>query len=271
MTTVYPLLAEPDLVGHRGFILAEDDALKAHLTGLKVPPRPESTPDEFEEVGVWFRFPQGERQIQYPFITIDLLTVEPDYNLFTSVYWQDTHKLYRPDFSPTLPIPPDGWPRQDWRVMNYLPFRLVYQVSHFARSALHDRYLMSLFMTDVFPCRPFFLHVAADDTMRRVEILSYVQGDAPETTESGSKRIFRKMYTLSMLAEIPQDRLLDNAVYKALRVLIPVVAQDQFDEYRRKVLDDNPDPINTVSQEDRDLAGEYFHITHEGHEMPTPP
>ncbi len=271
MTTIYPLLAEPDLVGHRGFILAEDEALKSHLTGIKVPPRPESTPAEYEEVGVWFRFPEGERQIKYPFITIDLLSVEPDFDLFTSVYWQDTQNLYRPDFSPTLPIPPDGWPRQDWRVMNYLPFKLLYQVSHFSRSALHDRYLMSIFMTDVFHVRPFFIHVAADDTMRRTEVINYVSGDAPETTESGTKRIFRKMYTISMLAEIPQDRLLDNAVYNALRVLIPVVARPQFDSYRISIMDPNLDPVGTIPQADRELAGEYFHITHEGQSMPTPP
>ena len=41
------------------------------------------------EVGVWFRYPEGERQLAYPFITIDLLTVEPDYELFTSTFIQD--------------------------------------------------------------------------------------------------------------------------------------------------------------------------------------
>ena len=42
------------------------------------------------------------------------------------------------------------------------------------------------------------------------------QADTSETTDSGNKRIFRKVFTLTMEAEIPQSKL--NEVYKVLRV-----------------------------------------------------
>ena len=102
-----------------------------------VPTRPGSRATT--QVGVWFRYPEGERQIAYPFITIDLLTVEPDYDLFTSTFIQDPTDLYQPSFSPHLP--PMDWGHRGYKVREYLAMRLVWQVSAFARSALHDRYL----------------------------------------------------------------------------------------------------------------------------------
>ena len=37
---------------------------------------------------MWFRWPQGERQIKYPFITIDAITAEPAYELFHSNHYR---------------------------------------------------------------------------------------------------------------------------------------------------------------------------------------
>ena len=41
-------------------------------------PDPKGGPDV--EVGVWFRWPTSERQIKYPFITIDAIAAEPEYS-----------------------------------------------------------------------------------------------------------------------------------------------------------------------------------------------
>jgi hypothetical protein len=267
---IYPLLAEPDLDAHKGFILAEEDALKAHVSGITVPPVPSGRGDPVP-VKVWYRFPEGERQIAYPFITIDLLSAEPAFDLFHSIYFDPAEGMYQPDFSPTLPDPPLGWNRATWQVQNFLPFRLMFQVSHFSRSNLHDRYLTSIFMTDVFPVRPFFILNPADQTWRRTEMLGMASANMPETTESGTKRIFRKYYTISMLAEIPQDRFGDpnDQVYRVLRTLIPVTTLEQFDSYRKRFLDNQPDPINTFSEEERAAGGEYFHVIHEGHDLPS--
>ena len=48
---VYPLLAEPDLDTHRGFILAEEQSLKDHLSGITVPAVPAKTPPAARDQG----------------------------------------------------------------------------------------------------------------------------------------------------------------------------------------------------------------------------
>ena len=263
---VYPLLAEPDLDTHRGFILAEEEALKIHLSGISVPipGKPTAPPTK---VGVWFRFPEGERQIKYPFITIDLISVEPAFDLFHSDYWENTEGLYRPSVSPTLPPPPFGEVR--WAVKSYLPFRLMFQVSVFARSNLHDRYLTSIFMTDVFPVRPFWIVSPADNVFRRTELIGMNASNVPETTESGTKRIFRKYYTIAMLTDIPQTRFTENDIfYPVLRTLIPVVDRERFDTYYAQFIRDQPDPLNDFTDQERTDGGEYFSIVTEGVEVP---
>jgi hypothetical protein len=240
--TIRPLRDEPDIYEHKGFLLAEDDALKSYLTGIEVPGR--DAGDPYEKVGVWFRWPQGERQIKYPFITIDAITAEPAYDLFHSNHIEPTAGLYRPSVSPTFPPPPGGWAVQDYGILNYLPFRLIYQVSVFTRFSLQDRYLRSIFATDVFPQRPFWIGVDADNTWRRTELIGYANTDQSETSESGTKRIFRKVYTVSVMAEVPQGRFLDSAFYKVFRF--------HLDAY------------------DRERLEKFFEINHEGHEVPTP-
>jgi hypothetical protein len=269
-TPIYPLLAEPDLDGHRGFILAEEAALKEHVSGITVPPVPKTPTAKPVKVDVWFRFPEGERQIKYPFIIIDLLNVEPAFDLFHSDHYlsnedhyDPTRTLYRPSFSPGLPPPPFG--NTEWQLKNYLPFRMMFQVTTFARSNLHDRFLTSIFMTDLFPVRPFHIRCSADDTWRRTETLDMVPNNTIETTESGTKRIFRKAWTISMQAEIPQSRLTedDGMVYKVLRSLIVGTTLEQFDSYFDTFLKDQPDPLNDFTQQEREEGGELFHITNE--------
>jgi hypothetical protein len=259
MPVEQPMLGSPDLVAHTGFILAEDEALKKYLSGITVPTRPGAA--ETTEVGVWFRFPEGERQISYPFITLDLLSVEPAYDLFTSVFQEPLAGLYQPSVSPSLPVSgEDGL--TTYSIPNFLPFRLIYQVMVHCRSSLHDRYLLSLFMTDVVQPRPFWLAVDADMTWRRVERVGFAQADIPETTESGTKRIFRKVHTLSMLAEIPQAAFVQS--YMVLRVLLAVTDREMMDQYYNAILKNQPDPLGTFTQTEREEQGEYFHSWHEG-------
>lgn len=217
-----PTLGNPDLVNHSGFILAEDEALKNYLTGMQVPTRPGES--AMTDVGVWFRYPEGERNIKFPFVTIDLLDVAPAYDLWTSEYVMDVADLYQPSVSPTMPEPLVS---MGLDVRNYLAFRLTYQVSVHSRSSLHDRFLMSRFFTDVFPPRPFWMGVDADNTWRRVELVDTAQSDLMETSESGNKRIFRKVYTISMMAEIPQDEI--RQAWKVLRVYATLYDQETLD------------------------------------------
>jgi hypothetical protein len=259
------LKAEPDLVAHLGFILSEEEALKSWLTGVKVPTRPGST--DYTNVNVWFRWPEGERQISYPYITIDLLSVEPNYGLWTSTYIQDPNGLYQPSVRPDLPPPPQD---QVYNIREYLAMDLVWQIAVYSRSALHDRYLTSIFTTDILPPRPFFITNPADDVARRVDRLAFQTADAMETTESGTKRIFRKLYTISMLTEIPQQRFFDDIVgFQALRVYIPVVAREQFDSYFAQFIDGQLHPTEDFTDEEREAGGEYFYVAHEGADTPS--
>ena len=272
-----PLVSQADILTHRGFLLAEDEALRAHVSGLVVPDvRPDKTEDI--KVGVWFRYPEGERQIKYPFVTLDLLSVEPRFDLFTSEYVVDPKGIYWPSTYPgPIPPSPDGL---EWFIRPFLPMQLVYQVAVHSRSSLHDRYLMSVFATDVVPPRPWWIPCDADMTMRRCDRLSMQSADLVETTESGTKRIFRKVYTISLQAEIPQQPLYEwtggdpetgdwkkvpSLFYQALRAYIPIVAREQVDQYVQEVMS-HDDPINDVPAEVRAEAGEVAPpITHEGH------
>jgi hypothetical protein len=248
-----PYLGEPDLVNHTGFILAEDEALHKYLTGMTVPDRPGS--NKAVEVGVWFRFPEGERNIKYPFITIDLINVAPAYELWTSDHVNTA--TYQPSVSPSIPSADPG---MNLDIRNFLAFKLTYQVSVHCRSSLHDRFLMSRFFTDVFPPRPFWMGVDADNTWRRTELLDSAQADLMETTESGNKRIFRKVYTVSMLAEVPQDTI--RQVWQVLRVYMPIVDRDYVDDFLYNVLNDPAGESvlglpDSVPAEVRQQHGEY--------------
>jgi hypothetical protein len=244
--TIRPLISQPNIHEHRGFMLAEDEALRSYLSGITVPGRDPDTPPI--KVGCWFRWPESERQIKYPFITIDSISAEPAYELFHSDHQEpieeDGYQLYWPDQARQLPPPSGGWALMAYSIRNFLPFRLVYQVNVYSRFNLHDRYLRSIFATDVFPHRPFWIAVDLDGTWRRTEQIGYSATDQSETSESGTKRIFRKVYTISMLAEVPQTRLADAEFYKVFRVFI--------------------------TGYDLDFLDELFMIAHEGVEVPTP-
>lgn len=202
-----------DLAEHTGLLLAEDASLKGYLSGITVPDK-----NGMVGVDVYFRYPEGERRIKFPFITIDFLAINPSYDRWTSKYQLNEQSasfcdpvsgeeirrgLYVPSTAPSVTTPENGGVVTD----NYLMYTLMYQVAVHARSALHDRYLLSRFMTDIFPPRSFFIGVDADSTWRRCELLSMQPADYSESTESGNKRVFRKIYTISIDAEIPQSRV----------------------------------------------------------------
>lgn len=228
-------IGQPDPTTHTGLLLAEDAAIKAYLSGITVPGRPDEDPID---VGVWFRYPEGERREKFPFITIDFLALNPSYERWTSYHavpdnyasFRDPETneeirkgMYVPSVAAELPELEDP-NATGYGIDNYLMYTLMYQITTHARSAIHDRYLTSLFMTDFLPPRPFFIGVDADATWRRCELLSMQPSDISETTESGNKRVFRKVYTITMDAEIPQNRL--AVYYKTSRLHIDLYDTD---------------------------------------------
>lgn len=217
-------VGEIDHVAHTGLILAEDAALKEYLMGITVPDKSGMT-----GVDVWFRYPEGERRIKYPFITIDFLGMNPAVDRWTSIFSMPedfssfenpvtgevlSTGMYVPSVSPELPA--HSGDDRGYEIKPYLMYTLMYQVAVHSRSALQDRYLLSRFMTDIFPPRPFWIGVEADQTFRRCELVEMQPADTMETTESGNKRIFRKIYTIIMDAEIPQSTI--EELYKVSQV-----------------------------------------------------
>lgn len=204
-------LADPDPIESLGFILAEEKALKRHLSGHTVPDRR----GNLVEVPVRYRWAGSEDRRTYPFILVDLIAVSPDYTRFTSVYdlgqaqaifedWEtgaEREGMYKPSESPD--VDPD---KVGFRTDNYHPYKLTFQVQHVTRSVLHDRYLQGRFLTDLFPPRQWFIGVGADSTWRRCELLEWANLDAMETSEA-DKVEYRKAYTISMEAEIMASEL----------------------------------------------------------------
>lgn len=199
------------------WLLAEDEALKQMLVDtLKVP----DNKGALQSVPVWFRYPEAERQIKYPFCTVELLGIEPAYDLWTSEYdlrpnaeieeesdsgMVSGHRLHDPSTAPDIPV-------SDFSVTyarrHYLAYRLFYQLGLWSRSILHDRFMTSEMLRSILLPRPSWLYVPADATWRRLEVLSWNPADMV-VQEGGSKRVFRKIFTISIQADIAQDRLAD--------------------------------------------------------------
>lgn len=242
-------IANPQPLDHTGFLLAEEASLKKYLSGIQLPDGPISTNEDGDRVvqsravPVRFRWPESEVRISYPYIMIDLLDIVPDYQRWESVWnvadcpseFVDPNRgaedggpvrvgqyfpSENPDIMPNL-LDPDA--ESGYFVENYKAYRLVFQVAHVSRNPFHDRFLTARFMTDIFPPRPFWIGVDADHTWRRAELLSWVPADTMETTEA-AKRIFRKIYTVSLEAEIPVGTVTE--VLKARKLHVDLYDKD---------------------------------------------
>jgi hypothetical protein len=215
MTTMDRDISTVSPEGKRGFLIAEEFALKTYLSGVRIP-RPRGAD---YEVPVYFRWPSSERSIKYPFITIDLLAIDPAYDLWhsdhdhlrTPAVFEDTMAgtstvgMYYPSVTADL-LPEDAVISESgvdgYVVGQYQPYRLMFQVTTNATHAMDDRVLHGKMLIDRFPPRSFFVGVQADQVWRRGELISWVAADTQETSEN-SNRMFRKIYTITLEAEIP--------------------------------------------------------------------
>jgi len=208
----------PEYPEHLGFILAEEDALKSYLEQKVQLPLSSGVEDRLR---VWYRYPDAAHATTYPFITLDLVGVEPALDLHTSEYelYPDseqeedtpsgtptTKRLYDPSTSPV--IDSTQWPGLKFRRAHYITYRLFYQVGLWCNNAIHDRLLTARMLRDVILPRPSWLLVPADQVWRRMEVIEWTGADIA-TQEGASKRIFRKIITLSIQTDIPQDSLAD--------------------------------------------------------------
>lgn len=180
------------------FIINEDEALKKHMSGLTVSDQNDST----RPVKVWYRLPQAEeRQITYPFITLDLLDIE-----------EEPDRAHRGGIIPRYQPEGVSLPASDAENLTEfpIPVSLVYQVTTFTRSAWHDRQLQGQIIANKIPLRFGYLEVEADQTIRRMDFLDMQQVDGLDRND---KRVFRKAYTIAVSSE-----LFPEAIYEVKTV-----------------------------------------------------
>jgi len=192
----------------KGFLFAEDEAIKKRFSDLTV----SDDRDAERPVQVFFRYPEGETERKYPFITIELIDVVHAKNRQHSDTYLDTHRAGHPnnlDYWPSTSSAssPNVAGFDSFRTTEFTPVDLLYQVSTFTRSALHDRQLAAQMLTNVVPFKYSSIVIGADGTSRRLDLLDWSTADLLDPEAGYRKRIFRKIYTLQMNSEITTSAL----------------------------------------------------------------
>ncbi len=190
----------------RGFILAEEEALKAKLSNIYV-----SDPNGANgrrRVHTRWGFPSAEINRQYPFISIDLIDVE--------------FAADRAHSAQILPV--DYWPSEfatieEWaeaygveipenHVVDGLmchPYNLHFQVVSYTRSARHDLEITRILLRTAFtPHRWGWLYVPADETFRWLDLVDWSTANYNEGGDS-TNRIFRKVFHVVVSAHLSPD------------------------------------------------------------------
>lgn len=193
-----------------GFLLAEDAAVKARFSGMTV----SDDKNGARPVQVFFRYPEGETERIYPFITIESIDIvhalerqHSEVTIYASTSTAASAQI-------TGPAAMTYWPSEHYDFTQYvsdsqlvasnefLPVDILYQVSTYTRSAMHDRQLTSQMLHSRARMRWGFIDVPADNTVRRFDLLDWVTADLLDPEAGYRKRIFRKVYTLKMSAEM---------------------------------------------------------------------
>lgn len=178
-----------------GFTLVEDEALKRKLQGLVVGDENSAS----RSVPVRFRIPEKEEAtVTYPFISIELI------NIRRATDGREHRGWVRATQAATAQL--FGTPQQyDYVGTQFpIPMELIYTVTTFARNIRHDRQLNILLRTNVLPDRFGYVEVPEDGTIRRLDFQGYRQAD---TLFGDGKRLFRKIYTVMIDAELYLDQV----------------------------------------------------------------
>lgn len=200
-----------------GFTLAEDAALKARLQSVYV------SDDRSQQryVKVFFRQPDGETEKVYPFITLELININHARNRQHSdvdyYYTNDVaipannaarHNKYL-DYFPseydTNGLDEIAGASGFIHMESFVPVDLTYQVTTYCRSQRHDRQMTAALIRYVFPLRRGFIEIPEDGTIRRCDLLNWRQADLLDQEAGYNKRIFRKVFTVQINSEIPQN------------------------------------------------------------------
>lgn len=211
-----------------GFLLAEDAAIKARFANIAV-----SDDREPERIAqVFFRYPEGEKEKTYPFITIENIGLVHNTRLQHSeqtYYYTNTAGAsvdnptfigYFPSEMTTDDLEEELGNNPFLKMDSFVPVTLIYQVSTYTRSALHDRQMTAKILRRVAPFRRGFIDIPEDGTVRRFDLISWANSDLLDGEAGYRKRIFRKVYTIHMSAEIPAS---DIAVVKRVESVVGTI------------------------------------------------
>lgn len=173
------------------FIIAEDAALKAHLAGMTVADEKSGA----RQVKVWFGYPDVEvRSQEFPFVTIDLIDINPANDRQTSGI------MYDADYNGTLTLATGAQYKYDIPVA----YDLVYQVTSYARHPRHDRALM-MQLLNKFPSKygklavPNF--IGTETGYRSMFLDGFVKRDAVDG-ETGNRRLLRNALSVRVVSEM---------------------------------------------------------------------
>ena len=173
------------------FILAEDAALKTHVSGLKVADEKNAN----RTVNVWFGYPDVEVRTQnYPFITLDLIDIRHASERQHSGYYYDS------DRQGTIA-------NQSSKFYGYevpMAYDLIYQVVSYSRHPRHDR-AIAFQLHNKFPAMRGYLAVpnalGTSTAQRHMFLEDFVKLDRAEG-ENGNKRTLRNIYTVRIVSEM---------------------------------------------------------------------
>lgn len=195
----------------KGFLFAEDNAVKTRLSNIKV------SDDRSGErpVQVFFRFPDNETEKLYPFITIERLNIahatdrqeSERFFYFMGMAGNRRRDLtYYPSESDLSEVEEfaDG---NRLRMESPVPVNVTYLISTYSRNPIHDVQITAQMLRFVVPFRRGFIEIPEDGTVRRFDLLQWQQSDITDQEAGARKRIFRKVFTLVMNAEIPTSSL----------------------------------------------------------------
>lgn len=207
-----------------GFIFAESAALKHRLLSTFAT---DKTANE-KAVQVFYRWPEGNTEKHFPFITIDLVDIayapdrqesEREYRYYVNDptgprsnkhYFIDT--MDQDDLAAHAAGSSDGYLVED----QVVPVDLIFQVTTHARNPINDIQLTTLLLWRVFPMRRGFIEIPEDGTQRRCDLLDWRPINVLDQEAAYNKSIFRKAFTVSINSEIPQSEL--NRALEVLEV-----------------------------------------------------
>jgi hypothetical protein len=196
-----------DTIADRGFLLAEEEALKAKLSQIYV--TDPNTPTGRRRVHTRWGYPMAEVNRQYPMLTIDLIDIEFAADRAHSAqvigvdYWPSEYATFA-EYATAY-----GIELTDDDVVGatmWHPYNLHFQIASHARNARHDLEITRILLGTLFtPHRWGFLYVPADDSNRWLDLVDWATANYNEGAGDSQNRIFRKIFHIVVSAHLPPE------------------------------------------------------------------